>query len=65
MGSKTIREIIETFEPLICFTGHIHEAPGIDEIGVTKIVNPGPLGTRSYAYLNITDKINTLEIRKI
>ncbi len=65
VGSKTIREIIETFEPLICFTGHIHEAPGIDEIGVTKIVNPGPLGTRSYAYLNITDKINTLEIRKI
>ena len=65
VGSKVVREIIEKVEPLVCFTGHIHEAPGIDEIGITKIVNPGPLGTRSYAYLDITDKINTLEIRNI
>lgn len=65
VGSKIVREIIEEIEPLVCFTGHIHEAPGIDEIGITKIVNPGPLGTRSYAYLDITDKINVLEIRTI
>lgn len=65
VGSRIVREVIENIEPLVCFTGHIHEAPGIDEIGVTKIVNPGPLGTRSYAYLEITDKVNTLEIRKI
>lgn len=65
VGGKVVREIIEKIEPLVCFTGHIHEASGIDEIGVTKIVNPGPLGTRSYAYLDITDKVNTLEIRKI
>lgn len=65
VGGKVVREVIETVEPLVCFTGHIHEAAGIDEIGITKIVNPGPLGTRHYAYLDITDKINTLEIRKI
>lgn len=65
VGGIVVREIIEKVEPLVCFTGHIHEAAGIDEIGITKIVNPGPLGTRSYAYLDITDKINTLEIRKI
>jgi hypothetical protein len=59
-----VREFIERRKPLVCFTGHIHEAPGIDTIGETRIVNPGPLGTRSYAYLDITDKINTLEIRK-
>ncbi|MFI5322707.1 MAG: metallophosphoesterase [Thermodesulfobacteriota bacterium] len=64
VGSKTVREFIERRQPLVCFTGHIHEAPGIDTVGHTKIVNPGPLGTRSYAYLDITDKINTLEIRK-
>lgn len=64
VGSRTVREFIERHKPLVCFTGHIHEAPGIDTIGETRIVNPGPLGTRSYAYLDITDKINTLEIRK-
>lgn len=65
VGGKVTREVIETIQPLVCFTGHIHEAAGIDEIGRTKIVNPGPLGTRSYAYLEISDKIETLEIRKI
>jgi len=64
VGSKTVRKFIENIEPLVCFTGHIHEAPGIDEIGVTKIVNPGPLGTGSYAYLEIRDTIDILEIRK-
>lgn len=64
VGSKTVREFIERYQPLVCFTGHIHEAPGIDTIGGTKIVNPGPLGTRSYAYLDVTDGINELEIRK-
>ncbi len=65
VGSLTVREFIEKVEPLVCFTGHIHEAPGIDEIGITKIVNPGPLGTRTYAYMEITDQIDTIEIRKI
>lgn len=65
VGSKSVREFIEKYVPLVCFSGHIHEAPGIDEIGDTKIVNPGPLGTRSYAYLDVADgEIKTLEIRK-
>ncbi len=65
VGGKITRKIIEDIEPLVCFTGHIHEAAGIDEIGNTKIVNPGPLGTRSYGYLEVSDKIEILEIRKI
>ncbi|MEM7007765.1 MAG: metallophosphoesterase family protein [Thermodesulfobacteriota bacterium] len=65
VGGKVVRELIERTQPLVCFTGHIHEAAGIDEIGRTKIVNPGPLGTRSYAYLELNDNIETLEIRKI
>jgi Icc-related predicted phosphoesterase len=64
VGSRSVRDFIESQQPLVCFSGHIHEAPGIDEIGKTKIVNPGPLGTRSYAYLDLDDGINTLEIRK-
>ena len=65
VGSEIVRETIERVQPLVCFTGHIHEAPGIDEIGITKVVNPGPLGTRTYAYLEISDQIDMLEIRKI
>jgi hypothetical protein len=64
VGSRAVREYIERRKPRVCFTGHIHEAPGIDSLGVTNIVNPGPLGTRSYAFLDITDGINELEIRK-
>lgn len=64
VGSRTVRGFIERHKPLVCFSGHIHEAPGIDSIGGTKVVNPGPLGTRSYAYLDVTDRINELEIRK-
>ncbi len=65
VGSETVRKFIEKEQPLVCFTGHIHEAPGIDKIGITKIVNPGPLGTRAYAYMEISDQIDALEIRKI
>jgi hypothetical protein len=64
VGSRAVRKYIERRKPLVCFTGHIHEAPGIDTLGGTKIVNPGPLGTRSYAFLDVTDGINVLEIRK-
>ncbi len=62
VGSKSVREFIQKVQPLVCFTGHIHEAAGIDEIGKTKIVNPGPLGTGRYAYLEVSNKIDTLEI---
>ena len=65
VGGEITRKVIEEVQPLVCFTGHIHEAAGIDEIGSTKIVNPGPLGTRSYAYLEVSDQIEKLEIRKI
>jgi Icc-related predicted phosphoesterase len=64
VGSSAVRTFIEQYHPLVCFTGHIHEAPGIDKIAGSKIVNPGPLGTRSYAYLDVTDTVRTLEIRK-
>lgn len=63
VGSLRVREFIEEHNPLVCFTGHIHEAAGIDDIEGTKIVNPGPLGTGSYAYLEISDKIENLKIR--
>jgi Icc-related predicted phosphoesterase len=52
-------------QPLICFTGHIHEARGIDAIGRTKLINPGPLREGGYAYAVLHDDVETLEIRVI
>ena len=63
VGSKTIREHIQKVKPLICFTGHIHEGIGIDHIGNTAVVNPGPAGTGSYVRAEVSDgKIKNLEI---
>ncbi len=41
VGSNSIRKFIEEHQPLVCFSGHIHEGTGIDHIGNTAIVNPG------------------------
>jgi uncharacterized protein len=43
VGSTAIRKLIETYQPDLCITGHIHEAKGEDRIGRTKIINPGML----------------------
>jgi len=66
VGSKTVRRFIEREQPLICFTGHIHEGVGIDHIGETQLINPGPLWQGQYAYTEVTFQgIQTLEIRTI
>ena len=65
VGSQAIRKFIEWLQPLIVFTGHIHEGVGIDEIGRTKIINPGPFREGRYAYTQILDgQIMDLEIRE-
>ena len=50
VGSHVIRSFIEKHQPLICFTGHIHEGIGIDHIGNTAVINPGPSGSGGYAH---------------
>ncbi len=66
VGSSAVRTFIEKYQPLICFTGHIHEGVGIDAIGKTRIVNPGPLWQGKYAYAGISDNsVTELEILKI
>jgi len=65
VGSKSVRAYIEQYQPLICFTGHIHEAIGIDHIGVTQTCNPGPVW-KGYATAEIIDgTIKTLEINQL
>ncbi len=62
VGSKSIRAYIEKYQPLICFTGHIHEAVGIDRIGITQTCNPGPVW-KGYATAEVIDRqLKTLEV---
>jgi Icc-related predicted phosphoesterase len=50
VGSRAIRRFVETVEPPLVLSGHIHESPRVssayrDSIGRTVVVNPGQFGT--------------------
>jgi len=63
VGSRAVRQFIERTTPLVCFTGHIHEGTGIDHIGPTAVVNPGPAGKGNCAIAEIAGGIlKSLEI---
>ena len=55
VGSAAVRRFIEQHQPLLCLTGHIHEAGGIDRIGRTQVVNPGPAWSGGYMRAEIAD----------
>ncbi|RLG63511.1 hypothetical protein DRO02_06455 [archaeon] len=40
-GSKSVRYVIEKYQPLVSLHGHIHESFGFCKIGRTYCVNPG------------------------
>lgn len=45
-GSSGVQKAVQKFKPDILFSGHIHEAEGIEEkIGNTKVINVGKKGT--------------------
>jgi Icc-related predicted phosphoesterase len=41
VGSKTVRQLIEQYKPLLGIHGHIHESRGFVKIGRTLCINPG------------------------
>ena len=53
VGSPAVRQFLEQRQPNLAVVGHIHEGRGIDRIGGTIIVNPGPL--RDGGYVVVTD----------
>jgi Icc-related predicted phosphoesterase len=57
-GSVSLRAFIEKRKPSIVFCGHIHEAKGVDRIGDTIIVNPGPVRHGNCAIVDLGDKID-------
>ncbi len=48
-GSTAIRQFIEAQAPILAISGHIHEAAGVDHLGKTTLVNPGPFRSGHYA----------------
>lgn len=53
VGSQVVRAFIEKRAPVVCLTGHIHEARATDRIGPTLVVNPGMLSKGGYALLTV------------
>ena len=64
VGSTAVRAFIERRAPMVCFSGHIHEAQGTDRIGDTTLVNPGPFMDGRYAWAEIENGQCRVEIRR-
>jgi Icc-related predicted phosphoesterase len=53
IGSRAVRSFVEARQPELVLCGHVHEARGFDEIGKTRIVNPGSARDGHYAVVEI------------
>jgi len=65
VGSIAVRRFIERWQPLVCLTGHIHEARSVDTIGESTVLNPGMLGDGAWVEIlvgrdGITATLETL-----
>jgi len=57
VGNASLRRLIEDKKPLLALCGHIHEARGIDILGETVIVNPGPARHGFCSVIDVGDKV--------
>lgn len=64
VGSDAVRLFIERRRPVVCFSGHIHEAQGTDAIDGTTLVNPGPFMEGRYAWAELDSGMCKVEIRQ-
>jgi Icc-related predicted phosphoesterase len=62
VGSTSVRQFIETYQPDICVSGHIHESAGEDYLGATHVLNPGMLAQGGY--ITITSSEETLSAHR-
>lgn len=65
VGSSEVRQLIEEKDFDLIVTGHIHESAGIDSIGNTKLINPGPVLEGRYGVAEVTDTGIELEMKQI
>lgn len=62
VGSESIRQIIEEFQPSLNICGHIHEARAIDKIRNTIIVNPGQVSQGFAGIIDIDEGDDQIKI---
>ncbi len=55
-GSRAVREFIEQYQPVLAISGHMHEAYGLDKLGTTTLINPGPFRNGRYAIVEVNDR---------
>jgi len=65
VGSQAVRQFIETHQPALCLTGHIHEARAVDTIGATTIINPGMMQDGGYIDISIQGNVAAASIGRI
>lgn len=62
-GNKLSRELIDTYQPLICICGHIHETQGMEKLGNTTVVNCGHGEKGQYAIIDVSkDKVKRVDL---
>ena len=64
MGNLAVRRYIEERQPLLSIHGHIHEDRGVDLLGDTVLVNPGPLKEGYYAVAEL-DRTVKVELKRV
>lgn len=62
VGSKKLTEYLRKNSPVLCLSGHIHEAAGIFRIGQTTVVNPGAFREGHYAVAQISGRECTVTL---
>ena len=60
VGSPGLRQLVEREQPDVVLCGHIHESRGLDELGRSRIANPGPVGSGHYALVEAGATISVL-----
>jgi uncharacterized protein len=58
VGSSAVRELVEREQPDLVLCGHIHESRGTDEIGASRIVNPGPVAAGHFVLVAVEGAIS-------
>jgi hypothetical protein len=63
-GSTSVHTYVEKNHPLLVISGHVHEARGVDKMGSTSLVNPGPAQHGNYADIVLNEHV-TVQLRKL
>jgi Icc-related predicted phosphoesterase len=58
VGSVAIRDFVAREQPDVVLCGHIHEARGMDEIGRSRVVNPGAAAAGHYAVIELDETVS-------